>query len=103
MNVAPQPPVVVSADSVLIRGEGLGRRYGVGGAEVTALARADFVVHRGEFVALVGASGSGKSTLLNLLGGLDRPTDGRVVVDGVSLGDSAEEDLVRHRRQRIGF
>ncbi len=97
------PPVVGSGTDVLVRGEGLTRHYGMGKSEVPALDLVDLVVRRGEFVALVGASGSGKSTLLNMLGGLDRPTGGRIVIEGVSLGETSEAELVHHRRRRIGF
>jgi len=88
---------------VLVRGDGLTRHYGLGRSEVPALDQVNLVIRRGEFVALVGASGSGKSTLLNLLGGLDRPTGGRILIDGVSLGETSEQELVHHRRRRIGF
>lgn len=88
---------------MLVRGDGLTRHYGLGRSEVPALDQVNLVIRRGEFVALVGASGSGKSTLLNLLGGLDRPTGGRILIDGVSLGETSEQELVHHRRRRIGF
>jgi len=68
-----------------------------------ALADATFTVERGEFVAVVGPSGSGKSTLLTLLGGLDRPTTGRLVIDGVDMSNATEAELDRHRRERVGF
>ena len=97
------PPMVGSGADVLVRGEGLTRHYGMGKSEVPALDLVDLTVRRGEFVALVGASGSGKSTLLNMLGGLDRPTGGRIVIEGVSLGETSEAELVHHRRRRIGF
>jgi len=60
-------------------------------------------VNKGEFVAIVGASGSGKSTLLHLLGGLDRPTSGNVVIDGESIYEYKEEKLAVFRRRKIGF
>lgn len=62
-----------------------------------------FVVEQGELTAVMGPSGSGKSTLLNLVAGLDRPTSGRVLVDGVDLTTKGEADLARFRRTRIGF
>ena len=86
-----------------IEARGLARRYRVGGEEVAALAGVDLSVARGEFVALVGPSGSGKSTLLNLLGGLDRPTGGTVRVAGLELGGASEAQLVRYRREQVGF
>jgi putative ABC transport system ATP-binding protein len=79
------------------------RRYHVGRTVVGALNRVDLTIARGEFVALVGPSGSGKSTLLNLIGGLDRPSEGEVRVDGLSIGGASEQDLVRYRRERVGF
>jgi len=63
----------------------------------------DLTVPNGEFTALVGPSGSGKSTLLNLIGGLDRPSSGVIQVNGLSLGAAAEAELVRYRRERVGF
>lgn len=81
----------------------LARRYAVGKSVISALAGVDLVVRRGEFMALVGPSGSGKSTLLNLIGGLDRPSAGEVIVDGLSLGKASEQQLVKYRRERVGF
>jgi putative ABC transport system ATP-binding protein len=87
----------------LIRASKLTRRYQVGKAVVAALSEVDLTVPSGEFTALVGPSGSGKSTLLNLIGGLDRPTGGEIHVKGLSLGAAPEEELVRYRRERVGF
>ena len=83
--------------------QGLTRHYRIGEGTVEALAGVDLGVRRGEFVAVAGVSGSGKSTLLHLVGGLDRPTDGQVWVDGVELGSAGESELTHHRRQRVGF
>jgi putative ABC transport system ATP-binding protein len=74
-----------------------------GKRQVTALRAVDLVVARGELLSIVGPSGSGKSTLLNLLGGLDRPTSGEVVIDGRTLGGLSDDDLTRVRRDKIGF
>jgi putative ABC transport system ATP-binding protein len=82
---------------------GLQREYRVGRATVTALGGVDICVERGEFVAIVGPSGCGKSTLLNLLGGLDRPTAGRVLLDGRDLAGFGEEPLAALRREKLGF
>ena len=83
--------------------EQLTRVYGSGDAAVRALDGVSFTVERGEFVAVMGASGSGKSTLLHLLGGVDKPTSGRITLDGVSLYDQKEEELTVFRRRQIGL
>ena len=77
--------------------------YGSGDAAVRALDGVSLTVERGEFVAVMGASGSGKSTLLHLLGGVDKPTSGRITLDGVSLYDQKEEELTVFRRRQIGL
>ncbi|MBI4161336.1 MAG: ABC transporter ATP-binding protein [Acidobacteria bacterium] len=87
----------------LISAAGLRRTFPQGGTEVVALQRIDLRVETGEFLILAGESGSGKTTLLNLIGGLDRPSSGRLVVDGVDLGEGGEADLTRFRRERVGF
>jgi len=86
-----------------IRLVNLHRRYEMGDAYVDALRGVHLTVTQGEFVALVGPSGSGKSTVLNLIGGLDRPTEGEVWVDGVELTVQDERGLTAHRRHRVGF
>ena len=87
----------------LVLARQLSRHYQAGAEVVPALDQVDFAIRRGEFVALVGPSGSGKSTLLNLVGALDRPSQGEISVDGLSLSQAAEPQRVRHRRERIGF
>ena len=77
--------------------------YGSGDTQVKALDGVDLSVENGEFVAIVGTSGSGKSTLLHMLGGLDRPTSGSVVVDGRDLSTLKDEELTVFRRRKIGF
>ena len=77
--------------------------YGTGESEVRALDGVDLKVEKGEFVAVVGTSGSGKSTLLHMLGGLDRPTSGRVTVDGKDIFSLKDEALTIFRRRKIGF
>jgi len=74
-----------------------------GKRRVTALENVDLSIARGEMVSIVGPSGSGKSTLLNLIGGLDRPTEGEVEVDGALLARLNDDDLTRVRRDKIGF
>ncbi|MFG6337997.1 MAG: ABC transporter ATP-binding protein [Lachnospiraceae bacterium] len=82
---------------------GLTKIYGSGDNRVTALDHVSFQVKKGEFVAIVGASGSGKSTLMNLIGGIDRPTSGDVVVDGRRIFDMDESALAIFRRRNIGI
>ena len=82
---------------------GLRREYQVGRDAVVALGGVDISIQKGEFVAIVGPSGCGKSTLLNLLGGLDQPTKGKVLLDGQNLADFSEEQLASLRRQKMGF
>ena len=77
--------------------------YGSGDTEVRALDGVDLTVEKGEFVAVVGTSGSGKSTLLHMLGGLDRPTSGSVIVDGKDIFSLKDEALTIFRRRKIGF
>ena len=77
--------------------------YGSGDTEVRALDGVNLQIENGEFVAVVGTSGSGKSTLLHMLGGLDRPTDGKVFVDGKDIFSLKEEALTIFRRRKIGF
>jgi len=86
-----------------IRLVNLHRRYKMDGAHVDALRGVSLTVAQGEFVALVGPSGSGKSTVLNLVGGLDRPTEGDIWVNGVHLTTEDERGLTAHRRRRVGF
>jgi putative ABC transport system ATP-binding protein len=81
----------------------LKKYYGSGDTTVKALDGVDLTVERGEFVAIVGTSGSGKSTLLHLLGGLDRPTSGKVTVDGKDIFALQDEELTIFRRRKIGF
>lgn len=83
--------------------EGLTKIYGKGEAAVTALDHVSFTVEKGEFVAIVGASGSGKSTLMNLIGGIDEPTSGRVVIDGQDLYAMNESARAIFRRRNIGM
>ena len=77
--------------------------YGSGENMVTVLDHVSFQVKKGEFVAIVGASGSGKSTLMNLIGGIDRPTSGNVMIDGKKIFDMSESALAIFRRRNIGI
>ncbi len=83
--------------------ENLSKIYGKGETAVTALSHVSLSVDAGEFVAVMGPSGCGKSTLLHLIGGLDRATEGQVIIDGVPLTKLSDEDLTRLRRRKIGF
>ncbi len=87
----------------LIQTENLTKIYGSGETAVTALDHVNIQVKEGEFVAVMGPSGCGKSTLLHLLGGLDRSSEGKVIIDGTSLAEMKDDDLTKLRRQRIGF
>jgi putative ABC transport system ATP-binding protein len=87
----------------LIQTENLTKVYGKGEAAVVALDHVSMRVNPGEFVAVMGPSGCGKSTLLHLLGGLDRPTEGSVMIDGSSLSSLSDDALTRIRRRKIGF
>ncbi len=87
----------------ILRIEDLCKTYGKGETEVRALDRVSFSVQKGEFVAIIGPSGSGKSTLLHILGGVDRPTSGRVMVENTDLYRLDESRLAVFRRRQIGL
>ena len=86
-----------------IQTESLTKIYGSGLTAVNALDHLNLRVNSGEFVAIMGPSGCGKSTLLHLIGGLDRPTEGRVLIDGVSIAEMSDDDLTELRRRKMGF
>lgn len=87
----------------ILKVENLTKVYGKGESEVIALDHVTFSVERGEFVAIVGASGSGKSTLLHLIGGVDRPTKGKVYIDGKNIYSLNDDNLAIFRRRQIGL
>lgn len=87
----------------IIRAENLSKIYGEKGTEIKAVDNMNFSVNKGEFVAIIGASGSGKSTLLNLLGGIDAPSDGKVLIDGEDIFNLNDDKLSELRRVKIGF
>jgi putative ABC transport system ATP-binding protein len=87
----------------IVETEALTKIYGEGAAQVSALDGVDLQVQPGEFVAVMGPSGCGKSTLLNMIGGLDRPTSGRVCIDGQDVTELGDDKLTELRRRRIGF
>ncbi len=82
---------------------GLTKVYGTGEMAVTALGGVDLSIDKGEFVAVMGPSGCGKSTLLNLIGGLDSPTSGSVILDGRDIASMPDDEITRIRRQQLGF
>ena len=87
----------------ILRVENLTKKYGKDSTEVIALDNVSFSVEKGEFVAIVGASGSGKSTLLHLLGGVDRPTSGKVFIDGKDIFELNDDKLAIFRRRQVGL
>ncbi len=93
---APSADAYIAFDNVV-------RTYGSGGAQINALDGASFEVRRGELAIILGASGAGKTTALNILGGMDRATSGRVVIDGNDITDASDAELVEYRRSDVGF
>ena len=87
----------------ILRVENLTKVYGEGNNQVKALDNVSFTVEKGEFVAVVGASGSGKSTLIHLIGGVDKPDGGKVIVGGTDVYEQKEEELAIFRRRQIGL
>ena len=87
----------------ILKAVNLRKIYGQGETEVKALDGVNLEVEKGEFVAIVGTSGSGKSTMLHIIGGLDNPTSGQVIVDGQNLSHMTDEELTIFRRRNIGF
>ena len=87
----------------ILRVENLTKIYGKGENEVIALDNVSFSVNKGEFVAIVGASGSGKSTLLHLMGGVDRPTSGKVFIDDKDIYSFNDDKLAIFRRRQVGL
>ena len=83
--------------------QNLKKYYGKGEGQVKALNSIDLSIEKGKFTAIIGASGSGKTTLLNMIGALDRPDEGEVIVDGVRLSGMKEKELAVFRRSKVGF
>jgi putative ABC transport system ATP-binding protein len=96
MNEAQKNGMAIRAVEVL-------RHYQMGPATIRAVDGISLDIHKGEFVALLGSSGSGKSTLLNLIGGLDRPTSGAILIHGRNLAELSPDELAHHRRHTVGM
>jgi len=90
-------------NSGIIRLSNVTRYYELGVARIYALKNIDLSVGKGEFLVVLGPSGSGKTTLLNVVGGIDKPNEGRVVVDGIDITDLDEDGLIEYRRKYVGF
>lgn len=87
----------------ILRCESLSKIYGKEEAKVVALNQVDLHIQKGEFVAIVGASGSGKSTLLHMIGGVDTPTSGKIIIDDVDIATLKEKELAVFRRRKVGL
>ena len=87
----------------ILKVENLCKQYGKGENKVTALDNVSFTVNKGEFVVILGPSGAGKSTLLNLIGGVDRPTSGKVFIDGKDIYKFNDDELAIFRRRQVGL
>lgn len=87
----------------ILKCEGVRKVYGSGDNQVVALDRIDLSVEKGEFVAIIGASGSGKSTLLHILGSVDKPTEGKVIIDGTDLSNLKQVQSAIFRRRKVGL
>ena len=90
-------------NNAIIRTEALKKVYNTGKVKTYALRGVSFAIPRGVFAVIVGPSGHGKSTLMHLIGGLDRPTEGEVVLDGIELSQTSNSELARIRWQKVGF
>lgn len=89
--------------SILVKVKDLTKVYGKGELEFRALDKVNLEIKRGDFVAVVGPSGSGKTTLLNMVGALDKPTFGEIVIDGIEISKVKEPKLYKIRREKVGF
>jgi putative ABC transport system ATP-binding protein len=101
--IVQRPEATADGEVLCFRTEGLTKVYGSGHNAVQALRGVNLELPERELVVLLGASGSGKSTLLNILGGLDRPTDGRLFFRGVELTQATQRELTQYRRRHVGF
>ena len=87
----------------ILRTENLTKTYGMGDTKVTALNNLNLKINKGEFVSIIGASGSGKSTLLHMLGGVDKPTEGKIYIDDTDISSMDETKLALFRRRKVGL
>lgn len=87
----------------ILRTENLTKTYGVGDTKVTALNNLNLKINKGEFVSIIGSSGSGKSTLLHMLGGVDKPTEGKIYIDDTDISSMDETKLALFRRRKVGL
>ncbi len=102
-DTMPPAPRLTSEPSILVAAHDLTRQYGDGDTAVHALRGASLAVGKGELIAVMGPSGSGKSTLMHILAGLDRPTSGKVWIDGIEVSKLGDTQLTKLRRRHIGF
>ena len=102
-EIQPATPAIPDGSETLIRAESLHKYYEMGDNRVHALRGISLEIRRGEFVAIMGASGSGKSTFMNLLGCLDKPSEGHYLLDGTDVAQLSRVELARIRNERIGF
>ena len=96
-------PTLGEAGDIVLKLEDVSRSYQMGQVEVRALTGVSLDITRGEFIVILGPSGSGKTTLLNLVGGIDSPTSGKIIVDGIELNALDDKGLTEYRRNHIGF
>lgn len=102
-KIMPAKQSIRRSEEVIISVKNVKKSYKIGRQKVDAVSDVSLSIHKGEFIALTGASGSGKSTLLQLIGGLDKPTDGEITVDGTNLGKMNDRKLSKFRNETIGF
>ena len=95
--------MVLAVHDIAVEGINIGKEFVLGETKTTVLRDINLQVKRGEFVSIMGPSGSGKSTLLYILGGLDNPTNGHVLLNGIDISQFGDEKMSRLRRQKIGF
>ena len=93
----------VTKMSAVIETQNLKKRYRMGNLDVSALSGVNMRVEKGEFMSIMGPSGSGKTTLLNLIGALDRPTEGKVLIKGTDISKLSDDELAELRNREIGF